>query len=138
MNPPLQKILIVDDNPSLLYSVREYLKRAQYEVYTAGNGKVGLECAVEKSPDLIVCDLRMPEMDGFALLQNLQANPRTAPIPVLILTASEEHADLIKGLSDGAEDYMTKPFYPQELLARINAILRRTQRTPPPADASNP
>lgn len=119
------KILVIDDEPSILNLVSAYLKPEGYEVYTAPDGPSGLKAARAYKPDLVVLDIMLPGMDGIELLTNLR---RESDVYVIMLTAKTEETDKIVGLSVGADDYVTKPFSPRELVARIKAALRRLQR----------
>jgi two-component system alkaline phosphatase synthesis response regulator PhoP len=119
---PTAKILVVDDEPSILNLVSAYLRPEGYEVYTAKDGPSGLKAARAYRPDLIVLDLMLPGMSGIDLLTNLR---RESSVYVILLTAKTEETDKIVGLSVGADDYVTKPFSPRELVARIKAALRR-------------
>ena len=116
------KILIIDDEPSILNLVTAYLKPEGYEVMTAGNGHTALHLARTFQPDLIVLDIMLPGMDGLEMLANLR---RESDVYVIMLTAKTDETDKIVGLSVGADDYLTKPFSPRELVARIKAALRR-------------
>lgn len=118
--PP--KILIIDDEASILNLVTAYLRPEGYEVQTAINGRSGLQATKIFKPDLIVLDIMLPEMDGLELLTRLR---RESAVYVIMLTARNEETDKIIGLSMGADDYLTKPFSPRELVARIKAALRR-------------
>lgn len=118
----MSKILIIDDEPSILNLVSAYLKPEGYEVYTAADGPTGLKAAKAYKPDLIVLDIMLPGMDGLELLSRLR---RESEVYVILLTARTEETDKIVGLSVGADDYVTKPFSPRELVARIKAALRR-------------
>jgi two-component system alkaline phosphatase synthesis response regulator PhoP len=120
----MAKILIIDDESSIVNLVSVYLKPEGYEVYTAADGNAGLKAARSYKPDLIVLDLMLPGMDGFEVLSQLR---RESNVYVILLTAKTEETDKIVGLSVGADDYMTKPFSPRELVARIKAALRRLQ-----------
>lgn len=119
-----QKILIVDDEPSIVNLVTAYLRPEGYEVYTASDGPSGLQSARAYKPDLVVLDIMLPGMDGLELLTRLR---RESNVYVILLTAKTEEIDKIVGLSVGADDYLTKPFSPRELVARIKAALRRLQ-----------
>jgi len=121
---PNAKILVVDDEPSILNLVTSYLEKEGYEVYTATDGPAGLKAARAYKPDLIVLDIMLPGMDGIELLSNLR---RDSDVYVIMLTAKTEETDKIVGLSVGADDYVTKPFSPRELVARVKAALRRLQ-----------
>jgi len=116
------RILVVDDEERILNFLNSKLKASGYEVLTAGNGLEGLEQAQAQEPDLIVLDLLMPKMDGLEMLKELRG---FSAVPVIILTARGADADRIKGLQLGADDYLPKPFNPDELVARIEAIKRR-------------
>ena len=120
----MTKILVIDDEPSIVNLVTAYLKPEGYEVYTATDGNAGLKAARAYKPDLIVLDLMLPGMDGIAVLSQLR---RESNVYVILLTAKAEETDKIVGLSVGADDYVTKPFSPRELIARIKAALRRLQ-----------
>jgi len=116
------RVLVVDDDPALAEVVARYLRRDGYEVDYAADGATGLERALATLPDLVVLDLMMPGMDGFEVCRRLR---RTTAIPVVMLTARGEETDRITGLDLGADDYVTKPFSPGELAARVRAVLRR-------------
>jgi two-component system, OmpR family, alkaline phosphatase synthesis response regulator PhoP len=120
----MAKILVIDDEPSIVNLVTAYLKPEGYEIYTATDGISGLKAARAYKPDLVVLDLMLPGMDGMEILSNLR---RESNVYVILLTAKTEETDKIIGLSVGADDYMTKPFSPRELVARIKAALRRLQ-----------
>jgi len=126
------KILVVDDEQSILNLVSAYLRPEGYEVYTATDGPSGLNAARAYHPDLIVLDIMLPGMDGIELLTRLR---RESDVYVIMLTAKTEETDKIVGLSVGADDYVTKPFSPRELVARIKAALRRLQSGAGPAEA---
>jgi len=119
---PGAKILVVDDEQSILDLVTAYLRQEGYEVYTAMDGPGGLKAARAFKPDLIVLDVMLPGMDGIELLTRLR---RESDVYVIMLTARSEETDKIVGLSVGADDYLTKPFSPRELVARVKAALRR-------------
>ncbi|MCX6064462.1 MAG: response regulator transcription factor [Chloroflexi bacterium] len=121
----MSKILIIDDEPSIVNLVSAYLKPEGYEVFTAADGVTGLKAAKAYKPDLIVLDLMLPGLDGIELLSRLR---RESDVYVILLTAKTEETDKIIGLSVGADDYVTKPFSPRELVARIKAALRRQQK----------
>ena len=121
-----ERILIVDDEPDILALCSYHLAKAGYRVSTASSGPEGLGAAREERPALIVLDLMLPEISGFEVLERLRSDDTTRDIAVLMLTARREEPDRIRGLSLGADDYLTKPFSPQELVLRVGAILRRT------------
>ena len=118
----MAKILVIDDEPSITNLVSAYLKPEGYEVYVAADGNAGLKSARAFKPDLIILDVMLPGMDGIELLTRLR---RVSEVYVIMLTARTEETDKIVGLSIGADDYMTKPFSPRELVARVKAALRR-------------
>jgi two-component system, OmpR family, alkaline phosphatase synthesis response regulator PhoP len=120
----MAKILVIDDEPSIVNLVRAYLKPEGYEVFTAMDGNSGLKAARSFQPDLIILDLMLPGMDGIELLSRLR---RESDVYVILLTAKTEETDKVVGLSVGADDYVTKPFSPRELTARVKAALRRLQ-----------
>jgi DNA-binding response OmpR family regulator len=122
-----QTILIVDDSASLRDMVRSYLQGEGYRVATAGNGREALFVARQEKPDLIILDLMMPEMGGYDFMR---VYGREAATPVIMLTAKLEEQDKVLGLELGADDYVTKPFSPRELAARVRAVLRRSGRAP--------
>lgn len=121
----MPKILVVDDEPSILNLITAYLKPEGYDVYTAADGNAALKAARAFKPDLIVLDLMLPGMDGLEMLSRLR---RESEVYVILLTAKTEETDKIVGLSVGADDYVTKPFSPRELVARIKAALRRINK----------
>jgi two-component system alkaline phosphatase synthesis response regulator PhoP len=118
----MTKILVIDDEPSILNLVSAYFKPEGYEVYTAADGNAGLKAARAFKPDLIILDLMLPGIDGIELLTRLR---RESDVYVIMLTARTDETDKIVGLSVGADDYVTKPFSPRELVARVKAALRR-------------
>jgi len=126
----MANILVIDDEPSIVNLVSAYLKPEGYEVYTAADGNAGLKAAHAFKPDLIILDLMLPGMDGIELLTRLR---RESDVYVILLTARTEETDKIVGLSIGADDYMTKPFSPRELVARVKAALRRLKAGTGPA-----
>lgn len=121
-----KKILIIEDNAEVRDNVAEILELSNYDVLTAENGKTGVQIASKEHPDLIICDVMMPELDGFGVLHILSKNPKTASIPFIFLTAKAEKADLRKGMNLGADDYITKPFDDAELLDAIEIRLRKS------------
>ena len=121
----MAKVLVIEDNADLAFGLRTNLEIEGYTVVIAEDGERGLRLARETSPNLIVLDLMLPKVDGYRVLRELRKD--ASPIPVLILTARDEEADKVLGLRLGADDYVTKPFGVLELLARVEALLRRTQ-----------
>jgi two-component system phosphate regulon response regulator PhoB len=128
MEGDMHTVLVVDDETDILELVAFNLERQQYKVLTAGDGISAVKIAREKIPDLIVLDVMLPGLDGFGVYRELRADPRTSGIPVLMLTAKGEINDRIAGLELGADDYVTKPFSPRELLLRVKALLKRTRK----------
>ena len=118
-----RKILLVDDDPALRDLVRIALERDGFRVITAADGQIALTHASREAPDLIVLDIGLPELDGFEICRRIRA---ISDVPILFLTARDDEIDRIVGLEMGADDYVTKPFSPRELLARIRAILKRS------------
>src|SRR5512138_914377 len=118
----MAKILVVDDEPSITNLLSAYLKPEGYEVFTAADGNAGLKAARAFTPDLVILDVMLPGIDGIELLSRLR---RESDVYVIMLTARSDETDKIVGLSVGADDYVTKPFSPRELVARVKAALRR-------------
>lgn len=127
-----RRILIVDDERDLRTMLSTYLTADGFEVLQAGDGEQGLELALTRKPDFVVLDVGLPGIDGFEVLRRLRAS---SSVPVIMLTARAEEVDRVVGLSVGADDYVTKPFSPRELVARITAVLRRTDRAPAASSA---
>ncbi len=128
MNPPppvTDRVLVVDDEPEIVALVAYHLAKAGYRVATAASGQDAIDIARRERPALVVLDLMLPGMSGFEVLEVLRADDNTRDVAVLMLTARREEVDRIRGLSLGADDYLTKPFSPQELVLRVAAILRR-------------
>jgi len=120
-------ILLVDDEPSIIQLARMYLERDGFRVVAVGDGEAALETAASQRPALIVLDIMLPKLDGLEVCRQLRAKDN--PVPILMLTARDEDIDKILGLELGADDYLTKPFNPRELVARVKAILRRDRKT---------
>ncbi len=123
----MKKILLIEDNDDVRENTAEILKLAQYEVITAANGKAGVALAIEAHPDLIICDIMMPVLDGHGALHLLSKNESTAAIPFIFLTAKSDRSDLRKGMEMGADDYLTKPFDDVELLNAIESRLKKNE-----------
>jgi two-component system phosphate regulon response regulator PhoB len=123
--PGAERVLVVDDEPDIVALVAYHLAKAGYSVSTATNGPDGLAHARREKPSLIVLDLMLPGLSGLEVMQKLRADQATSRIAVLMLTARREESERIEGLTLGADDYLTKPFSPQELVLRVAAILRR-------------
>jgi len=118
----MKTILVVDDEPKIVQIARDYLERAGFSVSTAGDGKTALVRARESKPDLVILDLGLPEMDGLDVTRALR---KDSNVPIIMLTARGEETDKLVGLELGADDYITKPFSPKELVARVRVVLRR-------------
>ncbi|RPI92039.1 MAG: DNA-binding response regulator [Chloroflexi bacterium] len=120
----MKAILVVDDEPKIVQLARDYLEHAGFQVSTASDGPSALAAARENKPDLIVLDLRLPGMDGFDVTRELR---KVSNVPIIMLTARSEESDKLIGLELGADDYITKPFSPKELVARVRTVLRRVE-----------
>jgi two-component system alkaline phosphatase synthesis response regulator PhoP len=125
-----KKILIIEDDKDIVDLLKLYLTKEGFVLKEASDGFSGLQKAKAESFDLIILDLMLPEMDGLQVCKELRGDPKTASIPIIMLTAKAEETDKIVGLELGADDYVTKPFSPKELVARVKALLRRTERKP--------
>jgi DNA-binding response OmpR family regulator len=123
----MKTILVVDDEPKIADLARDYLEHAGFAVLTAGDGRTALTVARQRRPDLIVLDLGLPGLDGLDVTRELR---RGSNVPIVMLTARDDELDKLVGLELGADDYLTKPFSPRELVARVRAVLRRTDRPP--------
>ncbi len=123
-----ERILVVDDEQDILDLVRYNLSREGYQIETVTSGEEAIKVARDRHPDLIILDLMLPGIDGLDVCRLLKGETRTAPIPIIMLTAKGEESDIVTGLELGAEDYMTKPFSPKVLIARVRNILRRKAR----------
>jgi len=124
----MKKILLIEDNREMRENTAEILELAKYDVHTAENGKEGVKKAKGEKPDLIICDIMMPEVDGYGVLHMLSKDPETASIPFIFLTAKAEKSDYRKGMSMGADDYVTKPFDDLELLSAVETRLTKNER----------
>jgi len=124
-----RQLLVVDDDPGLLLAVSETLRAEGYEIVTARRASEAMVRVAESLPDLIISDIRMPGMDGYALARNLRAAPRTRLVPIVFLTAKDDLADRITGFRTGVDAYITKPFESEELIAIVKNILERVHRT---------
>jgi DNA-binding response OmpR family regulator len=123
----MRTILVVDDEPGIVQIARDYLDRAGFKVITAGDGDTALRLARTERPSLLVLDLMIPGRDGLDVTRMLRQEPATRKLPIIMLTARVEETDKLIGLELGADDYMTKPFSPRELVARVRAVLRRAE-----------
>jgi DNA-binding response OmpR family regulator len=125
----MKRILVVEDDPDIALSLRLKLEReGGYAVDVVADGADGLRKAIDRPPDLVVLDLNLPGMDGFEVCRRLRKEPETASVPVIMLTARIGEDDRVAGLDLGADDYITKPFSPKEAVARVKAVLRRSDR----------
>jgi two-component system alkaline phosphatase synthesis response regulator PhoP len=122
----LETILVIEDDPAISLGLQKNLKYEGYDVITATRGEQGLELAIDKKPDLIILDVMLPTLSGFEICKTLKRNE--VDIPIIILSAKDQEIDKIMGLDLGADDYITKPFSIREVVARINAVLRRKKR----------
>ena len=130
----MKTILLIEDNPEILANTGELLEMAGYTVLLAENGQVGVKTALATKPDLVVCDIMMPVLDGYGVLQIFNLHPQLASVPFIFLTAKTERTDLRRGMELGADDYLTKPFDKAELLSAINSRLARFQHLKPDYD----
>jgi DNA-binding response OmpR family regulator len=121
----MKKILVIEDEPEMRRNLATLLRFHNYEAVAAENGRVGMEAARRDAPDLILCDVMMPELDGYAVLQALQTDPELSQIPFIFLTAKGEKDDLRSGMNLGADDYLTKPVANADLMRAVEARLRR-------------
>ena len=127
----MKTILVVDDEPQILQLVRDYLEHGGFEVLTAADGPSALRVASTQHPDLVVLDLALPGIDGLDVTRSLRRN---GTVPIIMLTARTDESDKLVGLELGADDYLTKPFSPKELVARIRSVLRRSEAAQTPGD----
>ncbi len=123
-----RRLMLVDDDPNLILLVKDYLEFRGYQVTTAENGREALEKLENEIPELIICDVMMPEMDGYTLVQHIRENPSTEWVPVLFLSAKGQSQDRVKGLNTGADVYIVKPFEPEELVAQVESSLKQASR----------
>jgi DNA-binding response OmpR family regulator len=120
-----EKIVVIEDEADILEVIEYNLRREGFDVVSSESGEDGLEKVESAAPDLILLDLMLPEIDGIELCRRLKSDPLTAGIPIIMVTAKGEESDVVLGLGVGADDYVTKPFSPKELIARVKAVLRR-------------
>lgn len=128
-----ERILAIDDDYLLLQLIQRSLESAGYEVTIALDGESGMQQLRESQPHLVILDVMMPQMDGWEACRRIR---EVSTVPIIILTALGSHQDIVKGLKMGADDYLVKPFHPEELQARVDAVLRRLRMPPPPSDTS--
>lgn len=123
----MKSVLVIDDNQNIRENTAEIMDLAGYKTFTAENGKKGVELAIKEKPDIIICDIMMPELDGYGVLHLLRKNPDTQNIPFIFLTAKTERADFRKGMEMGADDFVTKPFEEIELLNAVEIRLKKSE-----------
>lgn len=123
-----KKLLLIDDDPNLILLVKDYLEFRGYQVVTAGNGREALDLLGNLVPDMIICDVMMPEMDGYAFVEQVRQDQSKSWIPILFLSAKGQSQDRVKGLTTGADVYMVKPFEPEELVAQVESSLKQASR----------
>lgn len=123
----MDRILVVDDDKDIVRLVRSYLEKAGYQILTAYDGDTALKILKAEKPQLLILDLMLPDKDGWDVVRLVRSDPQIAATPIIMLTARVEDTDKIVGLEIGADDYITKPFNPREVVARVRALLRRTQ-----------
>jgi DNA-binding NarL/FixJ family response regulator len=123
-----KRLLLIDDDPNLILLVKDYLEFRGYEVVTADNGIDALEVLDQETPDMIICDIMMPEMDGYTFVERVRQDSRNSWVPVLFLSAKGQSQDRVKGLNKGADVYMVKPFEPEELVAQVESSLKQANR----------
>jgi DNA-binding response OmpR family regulator len=122
----LKTILLIEDDPDIVRLLVHYLRPAGFQVHVESDGLAGLHAAREQSPAAVILDVMLPALDGYEICRRLRATPATAALPVLMLTARGEERDKVRGLDLGADDYVTKPFSPREVVARVKALVRRS------------
>jgi DNA-binding response OmpR family regulator len=127
----MKTVLVVDDEQKIVQLARDYLEHAGFDVVTAADGRAALDQLRNRRPDLVVLDLGLPELDGLDVTRSIR---RDSNLPIIMLTARDDEVDKLLGLELGADDYLTKPFSPRELVARVKAVLRRTERAAEPGD----
>jgi DNA-binding response OmpR family regulator len=123
----MKTILIIEDDTALRENTAELLELSGYKMLTASNGRIGIDVAKSKKPDIVVCDIMMPEVDGYGVLESLSKDPMTMHIPFIFLSAKTEHTEIRKGMDMGADDYLTKPFEEEELISAIESRLAKSQ-----------
>jgi DNA-binding response OmpR family regulator len=126
----MTRILIVEDDRDIAELVERYLQKAGFTTVLMASGREALKAIFDRPPDLIILDLMLPQVDGLEVCRSVRGNPRTAAIPIIMLTARADESERIVGLEIGADDYVAKPFSPNELVARVRALLRRAHRQP--------
>ena len=124
-----KKILIIEDEKDIAELIRHYLEKDKFETLLASDGEKGLELIRRQNPDVVILDLMLPKIDGIEVCKRIRSDSKVSGVPIIMLTAKGDESDRIIGLELGADDYVTKPFSPKELVARIKALLRRVERT---------
>jgi DNA-binding response OmpR family regulator len=124
----VMRVLVADDDPDIRALVTIKLKRSGFDVIDVGDGQAALDGVREQPPDLVIVDLMMPKMSGIEVCQALRADPATAGIPVIMLTARAQESDVARGFAQGADDYIIKPFSPRELASRVQAVMARVRK----------
>ena len=132
----MTRILVVEDDRDIAELVERYLQKAGFSIELLSSGRDALKAIADRTPDLLILDLMLPHVDGLEICRSVRSDPQTAAIPIIMLTARAEESERIVGLEIGADDYVAKPFSPNELVARVRALLRRTQRQPETRDIS--
>ncbi len=123
-----KQLLLVDDDPNLILLVQDYLEFQGYQVLTADNGQQALEILQQQVPDLIICDIMMPDIDGYEVVEQIRQDSRISWIPIIFLSAKGQTSDRVKGLTSGADVYISKPFEPEELVAQVESSLKQANR----------
>ena len=132
----MTRVLVVEDDRDIAELVERYLQKAGFAIELLSSGRDALKAIADRTPDLLILDLMLPHVDGLEICRAVRSEPRTAAIPIIMLTARADESERIVGLEIGADDYVAKPFSPNELVARVRALLRRTQRQPETRDIS--
>lgn len=121
-------ILVVEDNPDFQKLTRHILEQEGYKIFTASDGAQGLKFLEEWVPDMILLDIRLPDMDGYEICRIIRSNPRHGRVPIIMVTIESEVKNIVRGLKMGADDYIVKPFNPDELLARVRGLFRQVEK----------
>ncbi len=121
-------ILVVEDEPDFQKLIRHILEQEGYETFMASNGAQGLKVLKERVPDMILLDIRLPDMDGYEICRIIRSNPRHGRVPIIMVTIESEVKNIVRGLKIGADDYIIKPFVPEELLARVKGLFRQIEK----------
>jgi two-component system, OmpR family, alkaline phosphatase synthesis response regulator PhoP len=132
----MTRVLVVEDDRDIAELVERYLQKAGFSIELLSSGRDALKAVADRPPDLLLLDLMLPHVDGLEICRAVRSDPRSAAIPIIMLTARADESERIVGLEIGADDYVAKPFSPNELVARVRALLRRTQRQPETRDIS--